>query len=261
MQGEGKCPFSTMRYLMSTDYKIKRVFWRVLIGGQSKQHHRITRSRRRVLQALIPYWFWWKLANQVPGAHQRMLNTNFVRKANSPKASLLKRYLRKTNSRVQAESFQPHLHCHLHLHLPCLHWPTLLSKLSTSIGSSKNRRVPEFCFIDYAKAFDCVDHNKLWKILQEMGIPDPLTCLLRNMYASQEATIRTGHRTIDWFQIGKGVGQGCKLSPCLFNLYAEYIMQKARLDEAQAEIKIARKNINNFRYADDTSLWQKAKKD
>ena len=115
-----------------------------------------------------------------------------------------------------------------------------------------------FCFIDYAKAFDCVDHSKLWKILKEMGI----TCLLRNLYAGQEATVRTGHGTTDWFQIGKGVRQGCILSPCLFNLYAEYIMQNGRLDEAQAQagIKIAGRNINNLRYADDTTLWQKVKR-
>ena len=117
-----------------------------------------------------------------------------------------------------------------------------------------------FYFIDYAKAFDCVDHKKLWKILQEMGIPDHLTCLLRNLYAGQEATVRTGHGTTDWFQIGKGVHPGCILSPCLFNLYAEYIMRSARLDEAWAGIKIARRNINNLRNADDTTLWQKAKK-
>ena len=110
-----------------------------------------------------------------------------------------------------------------------------------------------FCFTDYAKAFDCVDHNKLWKI-QEMGIPDHLTCLLRNLYAGQEATVRTGHEATNWFQIGKGVPQGCILSPCLFNLYAEYIMKNARLDEAQAGIKIAGRNINNLRYADDTTL-------
>jgi len=111
-----------------------------------------------------------------------------------------------------------------------------------------------FSFIDYAKAFDCVDHNKLWKILQEMGIPDHLTCLLRNLYAGQEATVRTGHGTTDWFQIGKGVCQGCISSPCLFNLYVEYIMRNTGLDEAQAGIKIARRNINNLRYADDTTL-------
>ena len=104
------------------------------------------------------------------------------------------------------------------------------------------------------QAFDCVDHNKLWKILQEMGIPDNLTCLLRNLYAGQEATVRTGHETTDWFQIGKGVRQGYILSPCLFNLYAEYIMQNAGLNEAQAGIKIARRNINNHRYADNTTL-------
>ena len=108
-----------------------------------------------------------------------------------------------------------------------------------------------FCFIDYDKAFDCVDHNKLWKILKEMGVPDYLTCLLRNLYAGQEATVRTGHGTTDWFQIEKGVHQGCILSPCLFNLYAECIMKNAGLDEAQAGIKIARRNINNVRYADD----------
>ena len=109
-------------------------------------------------------------------------------------------------------------------------------------------------FIDYAKAFDCVDYNKLWKILEEMGIPDHLTCLLRNLYAAQEATVRTGRGTTDWFQIGKGVRQGCILSPCLFNLYAEYIMRNAGLEEAQTGIKIARRNINNLGYADNTSL-------
>ena len=111
-----------------------------------------------------------------------------------------------------------------------------------------------FCFIDYTKAVDCVDHNKLWKTLKEMGISYHLTCLLRNLYAGQEATDRTGHGTTDWFQIGKGVYQGCILSPCLFNLYAEYIMRNAGLDEAQAGIKIAGRNINSLRYADDTTL-------
>ena len=106
-----------------------------------------------------------------------------------------------------------------------------------------------------------VDHNKLWKILQEMGIPDHLTCFLRNLYAGQEATVRTRHGTTDWFQIGKGVRQGCILSPCLFNFYAEYIMQNARLDEAQARIKTARRNINNFRYADDTTLMAESKEE
>ena len=111
-----------------------------------------------------------------------------------------------------------------------------------------------FCFIDYAKAFVCVDHNKLWKILKEMGIPDHLTCLLRNLYSGQEATVRTGHRTTDWFQIRKGVHQSCILSLGLFNLYAEYIMRNAGLEEAQAGIKIAGRIINNLRYADDTTL-------
>ena len=111
-----------------------------------------------------------------------------------------------------------------------------------------------FCFIDYAKTFDCVDHNKLWKILKTMGIPDHLMCLLRNLYAGQEATVRTGYETTVCFQIGKRVHQGCILSPCLFNLYAEYVMRNARLDEAQAGIKTAGRNINNLRYADDTTL-------
>ena len=111
-----------------------------------------------------------------------------------------------------------------------------------------------FCFIDYAKAFDSVDHNKLWKILQEMGIPDHPTCILRNLYAGQEATVRTGHGTTDWFQIGKGVCQGCILSPCLFNLYVEYMMRNAGLEEAHAGIKINGRNISNLRYADDTTL-------
>ena len=116
------------------------------------------------------------------------------------------------------------------------------------------RRTSIFSFIDYAKAFDSVNHNKLWKILQEMGIPDHLTCLLRNLYACQKATVRTGHGTTDWFQIGKGVRQGCVLSPCLFNLYAEYIMRNTGLHEAQTGIKIAGRNINNLRYAEDTTL-------
>ena len=118
-----------------------------------------------------------------------------------------------------------------------------------------------FCFIDYAKAFDCVDHNKLWTILKEMGIPHHLTFLLRNLYAGQEATVRTGYGTTNWFQIGKGVCQGCILSPCLFNLYAEYIMRNAELEEAQAGIKIAGRNINNFRYADDTALMSESEEE
>ena len=111
-----------------------------------------------------------------------------------------------------------------------------------------------FCFIDYAKAFDCVDHNKLWKIREEMGIPYHLICLLRNWYAGQEATVRTGHGTTDWFQIRKGVCQGCILSPCLFKFYAEYIMRNAGLEKTQAGIKIAGRNINNLRYADNSTL-------
>ena len=118
-----------------------------------------------------------------------------------------------------------------------------------------------FCFIDFTRAFDCVDHNKLWKILKEMGIPDHLTCLLRNLYAGQEATVRTGHGTTDWFQIGKGVRQGHILSPCLFNIHAEYIVRNAGLDEAQAGIKIARRNLNNLRYADDTTLMAENKEE
>ena len=131
-------------------------------------------------------------------------------------------------------------------------------KLSTSAGSSKkqesSRKNIYFSFINYVKAFDCGDHKKLWEILKEMGIPDHLTCLLWNLYAGQEATVRTGHGTTDCFQIGKGVRQGCILSPCLFNFYAEYIMKIAGLDEAQAGIKIAGRNISHLRYADDTTL-------
>ena len=118
-----------------------------------------------------------------------------------------------------------------------------------------------FCFIDYVKAFDCVDHNKLWKILQEMGIPDHLTCLIGNLYSGQETTVRSGHGTTDWFQIGKGVRQGCILSLCLFNLYAEYIMRNAGLEGAQAGIKISWRNINNFRYADDTTLMAESEEE
>ena len=140
---------------------------------------------------------------------------------------------------------------------PEIKWPT-------SAGSSKKQEFQKniyFCFIDYAKALDCVDHNKLWKILQEMGIPDHLTCLLRNLYAGQEATVRTGHGTTDWFQIGEGVCQGCILSHCLFNLYAEYIKRNAGLEEAQAGIKISRRNINNLRYADDTILMAESEEE
>ena len=118
-----------------------------------------------------------------------------------------------------------------------------------------------FCFIHYAKAFDCVDHHKLWKNLKEMGIPDHLICLLRNLYAGQEATVRTGHGTTAWFQIRKGVRQGCILSPCLFNFYAEYIMINAGLEETQAGIKIAGRNINNLRYADDTTLMAESEEE
>ena len=130
-------------------------------------------------------------------------------------------------------------------------------KLPASTGSWKkqesSRKNIYFCIIDYAKAFDCVDHNKLWKILKEMGIPDRLTCLLKNLYAGQEATVRPGHGTTDWFQIGKTEHQGYVFSPYLFNLYAEYIMRNSGLEEAQAGIKIAGRNINNLRYADDTT--------
>ena len=118
-----------------------------------------------------------------------------------------------------------------------------------------------FRFLDYAKAFDCVDHNKLWKILKDMGIPDRLTCLLRNLYAGQEATVRTGRGTTDCFRIGKGVCQSCILSPCLFNLYAEYIMRNTGLEEAQAGIKIDRRNINNLRYADNTTLMAESEEE
>jgi len=117
------------------------------------------------------------------------------------------------------------------------------------------------CFIDYAKAFNCVDHKKLWKILQEMGIPDHLTCLLRNVYVGQEVTVKTGHVTTDWFQTGEGVHQDCILSPCLFNFYADYIMRNARLDEAQAGIKIAGRNINNLIYVDDTTLMAESEEE
>ena len=135
-------------------------------------------------------------------------------------------------------------------------------ELPTSAGSwikqESSRKNIYFCFIDYAKAFDYVDHNKPWKILKEMGIPDHLTCLLRNLYAGQEATVRTGHGTTDWFQIGKGVRQVCILSLCLFDFYAEYITRNTGLDEAQAGIKIARRNINNLRYTDYITLMEES---
>ena len=132
------------------------------------------------------------------------------------------------------------------------------------LDHQKSKRGPVniyFCFTDYAKAFHCVDHNILWKILKGTGIPDHLTCLLRNLYASQEASVRTGQGTMDQFPIGEGVRQSCILSPCLFNLYAQYIMQNARLDEAQAGIKIAGRNVNNLRYTDDTTLMAESKEE
>ena len=134
-------------------------------------------------------------------------------------------------------------------------------KLPTSVGSSKKQREfqKNICFIDYAKAFDCVDHNKPWKILKEMWIPDHLTCLLRNLYAGQEATVRTGHGTTDRFQIGKGLHQGYILSPCLFNFCAKYIMWNAGLDEAQIGIMIAERNINNLRCTDAFTAESKEK--
>ena len=125
----------------------------------------------------------------------------------------------------------------------------------------KAREFQKNIYFCYAKAFDCVDHYKLWKILKEMGIPDHLTCLLRNLYAGQEATVRTGHGTTDWFQIGEGVHQDCILSPCLFNLYAGYIMRNAGLEEAEAGIKIAGRNINNLRYADDTTVMAESEEE
>ena len=138
-------------------------------------------------------------------------------------------------------------------------------KLQTSAGSSKNqessRKTSISALLTMPKPFDCVDHNKLWKILKEMGIPDHLTCLLRNLYVGQEATIRNGYGTTDWFQIGKGVRQGCILSPCLFNLYAEYIMRNTGLEETQAAIKIPRRNISNLRYADDTTLMAESEEE
>ena len=133
------------------------------------------------------------------------------------------------------------------------------------LDHQKSKKVPEkniyFCFIDYSKALDSVDHNKLLKILQEMGIPDHLTCLLRNLCACQDARLRTGHGTTDWFQIGKGVHQGCIWSPCFFNLYAEYIMRNAGLEETQTGIKIAGRNINHLRYADDTTLMAESEEE
>ena len=129
----------------------------------------------------------------------------------------------------------------------------------------KSKKIPKkkkkiyFCFIDCAKLFDCVDHNKLWKILKEMRIPDHFTCLLRNQFAGQEATVRTGHGTMDWFQIGKRVHQSCILSPCVFNFCAEYIMQNARLNESQAGIKIVKRNISILRYANETTLMAESK--
>ena len=140
----------------------------------------------------------------------------------------------------------------------------LFSNCQHQLDHRKNKGVPEkhyFCFIDYSKPFDYMDHNKLWKILKETVIPDHMTCLLRNWYTVQEATVRAEHGTTHWFQTGKGVRQGCTLSPCLFNFYAEYIMRNTGLEEAQAGIKIAGRNINNLRYADDTTLMAESEEE
>ena len=138
-------------------------------------------------------------------------------------------------------------------------------KLPAFMGSWKKAREFQkkiyFCFIDYVKAFDCVDHNKLWKILKEMGISDHFTCLLKSLYPGQETIVRTGQGTMDWFKNGKEVCQACILSLCLFNFYVEYIMQNSGLDEAQAGIKIAGRNINNPRYADDTTLMAESEEE
>ena len=136
----------------------------------------------------------------------------------------------------------------------------LLTQVSIFLPQNSFHSIAHYsCNIVYLLMyFDCVDHNKLWKVLKEMGIPDHLTCLLRNLYAGQETSVRTGHETTRWFQIGKGVHQGCILSHCLFNLYAEHIMRNTRLEEAQAGIKIAGRNISNLRYADDTTLMEES---
>ena len=137
-------------------------------------------------------------------------------------------------------------------------------EIKLPLDHQKRKKVPEkhlLLLYWLCQAFDCVYHNQLWKVLKEMGIPDHLTCLLRNLYAGEEATVRTGHGTTDWFQIGKGVCQGCILSPCLFNFYAEYLMRNAGLDEAPAGIKISRRNINNLRYADDTILMAESEEE
>ena len=137
-------------------------------------------------------------------------------------------------------------------------------KLPTSAGSSKKQESAKkkniyFCFIDYVKAIDCGDHKKLWKILKDMGLPDHLTCLLRNLYAGQEATVKTRHGTTDWLQIGKGVRQGCILSPCLFNFYAEYIMRKAGLEKHKLESRLLGEISINLDMQMTPPLWQKVK--
>ena len=144
----------------------------------------------------------------------------------------------------------------------CLGWPyrDQIANICWIIEKSREFQ-KNICFIDYAKAFDYVEHNKLWKILQEMGIPDHLTWLLRNLYAGQEATVRTGHGTTDWFQIRKRVHQGCILSPCIYNISVEYIMRNNGLDEPEVGIKISRWNINNLRYADDITLMAESEEE
>ena len=204
----------------------------------------------------------WKM-QQWPQDQKRQFSFQSQRKAMPKNAQTTTLALITHASKVVLKILQAKLHQCVNCELPDVQAgfrkgsETRDQRLPTSLGSWKKQEFQKniyFCSIDYAEAFDCVDHNKLWKILKEMRIPDHMTCFLRNLYAGQEATVRTGPGTTDWFQIGRGVRQSFILSPCLFNLYAEYIMRHAGLDGEQARIKIAWRNINNFRYADDTTL-------
>ena len=168
-------------------------------------------------------------------------------------------------SKVMLEILQTRLQQHMNWELPDVQAGFTKGRDQIANFHWIKEKAREFheniCFFDYAKGFDCVDNNKLWKTLKDMEIPDHLTCLLRNLYTGQETTVRTVYGTTDWFQIGKGEHQGCILSPCLFNLYVEYIMWNARLDEAQAGIKISGRNISKLRYTDDTTVMAESEEE
>ena len=249
------------------DYEVKWVFRSIIVnkasGGDGNPAELFKILSDDAVKVLHPYQQIWK-TQQWPQDWKRLVFIPILKNGNAKECSDYHTIeLISHASKVMLRILQAMLQQSLKQELPdvqagCQRGRRTRNQVANIYWIMEKARVFQknicFCIIDYVKAFDCVGHNKLQKILKEMGIPDHLTCLLRNLYAGQEATIRTGYGTTDWFQIGKGVHQGYILSPCLFNSYAEYIMRNAGLEEAQAGIKIARRNINNLRYADDATL-------